>query len=159
MNLTLTRTVAGFNADATAGDLEVGGKLLYTLELPWRDNAPGTSCVPLGKYDLIPYNSPRHGPTWSLRNVDLLIMGCDALTSAQIAVGYRTLCELHSCNFPEQLEGCIGFGLDDQPLLNVETGLIEPVAVESSRAAVAYLTAQLGPMSSGHTLTIVQASL
>jgi len=140
---------------ATAGDMEVGSRSLFTLELPWLNNSPDKSCVPIGRYELVPYDSPSHGPTWCLRNPDLKIMGCDALSPDQVINGYRSFCELHSANWARQLLGCIALGLDDQPMLDPPTGIVEP-AVESSRDAVAYLIGVLGRSSTGHTLTIVQ---
>lgn len=44
--------------------LDNNGDLLYalaTVELPWRDNQNGNSCIPLGTYDLSYRNSPQHG--------------------------------------------------------------------------------------------------
>ena len=44
--------------------LDNNGDLLYalaTVELPWRDNQNGNSCIPLGTYDLAYRNSPEHG--------------------------------------------------------------------------------------------------
>jgi hypothetical protein len=125
----------------------------YTLELPWRDNDPNLSCVPAGTYDLIPYNSPKHGATWCLRNPALKIMGCDVLTTAQIAAGFRSFCELHAANFVRQLLGCLALGTNDQPMLDPLTPGCN-VAIEGSRNAVARLCAILGPMTAGHTLTI-----
>jgi hypothetical protein len=153
MDLVLTRLPP--DGDATAGDLIVEDTRLYTLELPWRNNEPSNSCVPLGKYDLIEYDSPSHGPTWCLRNPDLKVMGRDILSSDQVAAGYRSMCELHSANWSRQLLGCIALGMDDQPMLDPTTGVVEP-AVEGSRDAVGFLIAKLGALTSGHTLTIIQ---
>jgi Family of unknown function (DUF5675) len=154
MDLTLIRQPEGDGA--IAGDLFVGETALMTLELPWRNNLPDASCVPLGKYDLIPYNSPAHGPTWCLENTELKVMGCDILSTDQIARGYRSMVELHAANWSTQLLGCIALGLDDQPMLDPATGIVEP-AIEDSRDAVAFLVAQLGVLSTGHTLAIQDA--
>ncbi len=35
---------------ATMGRLEVGALRMFTLELPWRGNAPEVSCIPPGSY-------------------------------------------------------------------------------------------------------------
>lgn len=122
---------------ATTGVCEVGGKTLYTIELPWRDNEENLSCVPEGVYDLVPYMSPKHGATWVLS-----------------APGFeRTFCELHAANWAEQLEGCIAFGLDHQPMLNPATGKVEP-AIEHSKDAIQYLLVTLGAMTHSHTLSI-----
>lgn len=48
MNLVLTRR---YFPDGTNGTLECEGKILsYTIELPWRSNKRGVSCIPEGKY-------------------------------------------------------------------------------------------------------------
>jgi hypothetical protein len=151
MDLTLQRQVAG--EQATCGELLLGVRTLYSVEQPWRYNRAGHSCVPPGKYDLVPYDSPKHGPTYCLLNRALSIMGDQELTSAQVAAGMRSFCELHSANWAEQLEGCIAFGLEGQPLFNPSTGRTEP-AIEESRNAIALLMEALG-WQPGHTLTII----
>jgi hypothetical protein len=149
MDLILTRLA--IDEGATAGDMEMNGTMLFTLELPWLNNEPNKSCVPVGKYELIPYDSPSHGPTWCLHNPILNIYG-----TWPVPEGGRSQCELHSANWARQLLGCIALGMDDQPMLDPATGLVEP-AVEESRDAVGFLIAQLGALSHGHTLTIIKA--
>lgn len=145
--LQLVRTAYGNNY--TAGLMIVGKVTLNSIEPPWTLNLPGHSCVPDGRYDLIPYQSPKHGPTWCLEN--------DALgISATDKAGERSYCELHSANFSSELKGCIAFGVDNRPMFNPDTGMIEP-AVEGSKDAIAELLAFLGPMSPGHTLLIIPA--
>jgi hypothetical protein len=46
-----------------------GAHVCFTCELPWRDNAPETSCIPAGIYPCVPHNSPAHPGTWELQNV------------------------------------------------------------------------------------------
>jgi hypothetical protein len=134
VNLTIKRTYGDF---ATTGTCQVGGRSLFTIELPWKDNESGVSCVPEGVYDLVPYESPTHGPTWVLS-----------------APGFtRSYCELHSGNWSEQLEGCIAFGMAAQPMYDPYTGKVGP-ALEESKDAIAYLIETLGSMSTGHTLSI-----
>lgn len=146
MNLTLTRNL--YDPHATCGQVYLNGETLYTIEQPWMDNEKGHSCVPEGIYALIPYMSPKHGATWYLENLTLGVgdIGED-----------RSYCELHAANWATQLEGCIAFGHDDEPMVDPSTGQVAP-AIENSRDAVATLTAALGPMSSGHTLTIQSKS-
>lgn len=153
MNLRLT-TVSGLIA--TTGSLWVGCAMYYTIEQPWNNNHPDTSCVPAGTYALVFYLSPTHGPTYCLRNPDLKIMGCDELTPEQIAAGYRNYCELHSANWASQLKGCIAPGTDCQPMTNPATGNDEP-AVEHSVTAVSAILVALGQNVSGHTLTIMRS--
>jgi Family of unknown function (DUF5675) len=142
-------TMQTFSSDeATTGTMFAGVQAFFTLELPWRDNLVGQSCVPGGEYLLIPYNSPKHGPTWCLDNPAQNIYG-----SWEAPTGGRTSCEIHSANWAEQLEGCIALGFENLPMLDPITGRVEP-AVENSRDAVAELLKLLSPMSSGNILQI-----
>ena len=142
-DLLLVRTAS--LPEATTGYLDLpNGKRLYSIEPPARGNEPNTSCVPAGKYELVPYDSPEHGPVYYLRNHAL---GVGA------AGERRSYCELHSANWARQLRGCVAFGLDDQPMLDPSTGCVEP-AVENSRDAIGDLYALLDTGVVGHTLTI-----
>ena len=51
MELELIRTCF---PTGTNGELYHAGRLVcYTIELPWKDNDTGVSCIPLGRYELI----------------------------------------------------------------------------------------------------------
>lgn len=140
-DLVLTRS---YHPGCTLGMCVVGPQSFFTIEQPWKDNAKGASCVPEGLYDLIPYESPKHGPTWYLHSTLLDVGGPEA---------GRSFCELHAANFARQLQGCIAFGLSGMPMFDPVTGVVEP-AVEDSRTAIAELLSILGALSSGHTLTL-----
>lgn len=43
----------------TVGRLTTDGFSCYTIELPWRDNAPQISCIPKGEYHVVWSKSPR----------------------------------------------------------------------------------------------------
>lgn len=64
-----------------------------TLELPWLRNEQKRSCIPLGNYEVIPWQSPTKGLCFKVMNVpdreDILI---------------------HILNWPHQTMGCIGVG-------------------------------------------------
>jgi hypothetical protein len=107
--------------------------------------------VPPGTYQLVPYQSPAHGPTWQLHNPDLKVWGLGP--AHPTPDGFRDFCELHSANWAEQLKGCIALGLEGNPMYDPATGSVAP-AVEHSVDAVAELLSTLGPLSEGHTLTI-----
>lgn len=147
MILTLTRISYGMQA--TTGRLSVLMNDYYTVEQPWRNNEAGHSCVPDGQYNLVPYLSGEHGPTWCLDNAALGV-------TSDGRENTRSRCELHSANWASQLQGCIAIGLDDQPMLDPLTGLVE-AAVENSRDAIAQLIGMLGPLSNGHILIIKPA--
>lgn len=40
-----------------------------TLELPWRNNRPGMSCIPRGAYDCVWRVSPKFGPCYHILDV------------------------------------------------------------------------------------------
>ncbi|HEY1723950.1 MAG TPA: DUF5675 family protein [Steroidobacteraceae bacterium] len=151
MNLVLQRLTP--NAVATQGLLSGLPRQLFSIELPWHNNDANRSCVPAGVFDLVPYLSPKHGRTYCLRNAELKILGAGILTPAQVAAGYRSLCELHSANWAAELRGCIAFGFESHPMLDPLTGRVEP-AVEHSGDAIEYLLEQLEWATAAHTLTI-----
>lgn len=66
---TLTRFDQG--DQGTFGKLTAPGFASFTGELPWRDNAPGRSCIPAGAYRVIWAWSPHlHKFTYRLVGVD-----------------------------------------------------------------------------------------
>ncbi len=83
----------------TFGELRIddieADAICATCELPWHDNHPQTSCIPVGTYVFNIYNSPKHGPTWMTSNVP-----------------GRSYIEIHAANWPSELLGCIGVGED-----------------------------------------------
>lgn len=67
MDLKLTRLV---KPTATFGILSNENyPLCVTLELPWQDNHPSLSCIPVGTYHCIPHNSPKHPNVWEVTGV------------------------------------------------------------------------------------------
>jgi Family of unknown function (DUF5675) len=80
----------------------------YSIELPWRNNDKGLSCIPAGAYHCHWINSPKHG--WCYQVMD---------------VPNRDMIEIHSANwagdaaqgFVSQLLGCIALG-DSIGILN-----------------------------------------
>lgn len=69
-----------------------------TLELPWRNNERNKSCIPAGaygNYEVVPHTSPKHGKCFLVKNVS----GREGIL-------------IHTLNFPNQTEGCIGVGMD-----------------------------------------------
>jgi hypothetical protein len=43
--------------------------MMYTIELPWKNNQAGVSCIPEGKYDLVKRWSPKFGSHLQILNV------------------------------------------------------------------------------------------
>jgi len=95
MNLTLARTSFS-TADATHGMLLHGMIFIcYTLELPWRDNVKGESCIPCGDYKVEWEYSPKFKTSlYELRDVP-----------------NRTEIKFHAGNWVNQTDGCILPGL------------------------------------------------
>lgn len=57
MELVIART---YFPEGTNGEIFLNGKrVCYSIELPWRNNAPQVSCIPEGKYFLTKRYSPK----------------------------------------------------------------------------------------------------
>lgn len=89
MVLTLTRR---YFPEGTNGKIAVGGKLIcYSIELPWRANLRGLSCIPEGEYFLRKRYSNKFA--WHLELV---------------GVKNRSLILIHPANNAlQELNGCI----------------------------------------------------
>lgn len=55
--------------DGTFGSLQFEYDTLCTIELPWRDNKPRESCIPVGAYRCEIVQSPKFGRVYGLRDV------------------------------------------------------------------------------------------
>ena len=77
----------------TLGKLTIDDWSCYTIERPWKNNAPNVSCIPEGKYVCQPFSGSR------FQNV-IQVMD----------VPDRTFILIHVANFPHDVEGCIGVG-------------------------------------------------
>lgn len=76
------------------GVLAVDGcRPFSTLELPWRDNKPHISCIPVGSYYCVPHSGPKFKNTWEVTGVP----GRDDVL-------------LHYGNFVQDSTGCILIG-------------------------------------------------
>jgi len=94
-------------SDCSYGRMWYGDFQCFTLELPWKENKKGISCIPKGWYYACKYNSPSNGDCISIGGV----------------VG-RTHIQIHSANFTRQIQGCIAVGdslkfLDDDTIPDV----------------------------------------
>lgn len=97
------------------------GLLLWVIELPWRDNALGKSCIPPGVYPCRWHNSPRFGWVYKL-------FGTEPRTEILIHVGNWAGDE--SLKFRSNSNGCLLPGVG-------RAKLDEQLAVTMSRSAVA----------------------
>ncbi|RAR46457.1 DUF5675 family protein [Flavobacterium lacus] len=115
MILVLTRT---YFPDGTNGKLECNGAFIcYTIELPWKDNQVGVSCIPEGEYFIRKRYSAKF--KWHLEVMD---------------VPQRKYILFHPANYAlKELHGCIA------PVLTLSgsgVGLHSRRAFEKLKAAV-----------------------
>ena len=67
MQLELIRT---YNPEGTNGKIFLNGRLMmYSIELPWKENHAGVSCIPEGTYELMKRWSPKFGRHLLIMNV------------------------------------------------------------------------------------------
>ena len=130
-----------FLSTCTLGALFVDGtEVCKTLELPWLNNHPQTSCVPAGTYAVEREYSPHFDrDLWELKGVP-----------------DRSECKIHPANRPEELRGCIAPGMAYADF----DGVAGPDGVASSKAALAVFDAALAravPDGDWFELTIVDA--
>lgn len=98
--LTLTRK---YLSDRTTGKILLSNHYLETLELPWRDNKVGRSCIPEGEYLIKRDKYGKH--TWF---------------RIPLVVG-RTYIEIHEGHKPSHSLGCILLDKVDLQDLLLET--------------------------------------
>lgn len=102
------------------------GNILFscvTLELPWRDNQQGQSCIPEGIYRVRHRTSPKHGDHYQVLDVPA-----------------RDLILFHSGNFVYQLLGCI---LPGERFAQLDADGIPDIL--NTRATLNRMLACLGP--------------
>lgn len=96
----------------TMGRLYVGDKTLHTVEQEWRPTAPGgepfNSCVPAGRYKLIPHLRPNGKKVVALINPGLGVYYEDLDRPNQVG---RYLVLIHPGNTHNDVVGCIAPGL------------------------------------------------
>ncbi len=120
MNVILTRILS--TDQGTIGlFVHEDGTSFYSLELPWRNNDHGISCIPVGTYVCHWIHSPKHGECYQVMDVQ-----------------GRDMIEIHSANFAgdtskgfaTQLLGCIALG--------TSIGILDKqLAVLNSKGAIA----------------------
>ena len=105
----------------TLGEMVIAGKVIKTLELPEKNNAPQISCIPQGTYAVIKRNSPKYGDHFHILDVP-----------------GRSAILIHHGNYHTDIRGCIlvGFGHSD---INKD-GYLD---VTSSRDAMKWLNEKL----------------
>src|ERR1035437_9337176 len=93
-----------YRDDGTLGNLSINGSTFtcYSLELSWRGNSTGISCIPSGLYICKWAKHPQHGWCWQVINVagrtDILIHSANLAGNTE--QGYQ-----------KQVLGCIALGM------------------------------------------------
>lgn len=123
---TLTRDPS--TDEGTFGVLQIDGQTLHAIELPWRDNTPQASCIPVGVYRCEIVQSPKFGRVYEVKGVAgrSAILIHAANYAGDVSKGLRS--DLLGCIAP-----CMAFG----QLNGQMAGL-------SSRAALAEFMAWAG---------------
>ena len=120
----LVRT--GTSDEGTFGTLTLSDKQqLYTVELPWRDNAPQKSCIPSGVYRCEQVNSPKFGRVYEV-----------------LKVPGRSNILLHAANYggdkalgwSSDLLGCIGPAMKIGQLPRRSDGMSQRAGISSREA-------------------------
>lgn len=95
----------------THGWLEIRDDFFNTLEQPYLDNLPFRSCVPVGEYVLIPYDSPKYGYCHIMVNPELNVYQFEDSPSRPEDGRYLCLF-VHRGNYVKNFKGCTGAGVD-----------------------------------------------
>lgn len=98
-------------SERTMGVIEDAPRKIYTLELPYRNNHPFTSCIPPGVYGVVPHYSSSKGKCFKV-----------------LGVPHRSEVLIHVGNTVDDTEGCILVGFT-----------LAPSAVFQSKKALEYL--------------------
>jgi len=104
----------------TEGILSINDFKCFTLELPWRDNQRGISCIPSGEYKVKIAVTPKHGRIYKLQNVPgrTYVLIHSGNYAGDINKGYKT-----------HVQGCI--------LLGEKIGAMQgQLAILNSRLAI-----------------------
>lgn len=149
MNIVLIRDT--FTEFETLGTIAINNQRFHTIERPWiagndpgeDAGEPGKSCVPVGTYQLVLHDTPKHPHSFALVNPALDVVHLPT-------PGFRSSVLIHAANWAYQLEGCVALGLGR--VVDHKPG-VSAWRVTSSLAAVAHFS-RLVPWELGHTLTI-----
>lgn len=93
---TLTLTRIKDTGKSTIGKITCeGNEVVKTLELPWKDNKRGVSCIPKGRYLVERHHSPSKGKCFH-------VLGVEGRSEILIHLG----------NYPHDSLGCILVGIN-----------------------------------------------
>lgn len=94
----------------TFGVLHVGQLQLCTVEREWLDNMGFKSCIPTGRYELVPYHSEEYPDHYALSNPALGVYVSEAAIPKGVVGRYAIL--IHVANLPSEVVGCIAVGTE-----------------------------------------------
>lgn len=108
MMLILTR-VKSTESKGQPGRIQTATHDYSTMEVRWNNNAPFTSCVPPGIYEMIPYVSSRYGECYVIVNEQLNVFFSERSPNRPSDGRYKCI-YFHRGNWPSDFEGCGGVG-------------------------------------------------
>jgi hypothetical protein len=115
MELELIRT---YYPQGTNGKIQYQNRLMvYTIELPWKENLAQVSCIPEGRYELIKRWSPKF-------NRHLQVMNVSQRENILIHPANDAMHELKGCIAPVSLITGVGKGLRSRMALETLTRLV-----------------------------------
>jgi len=98
----------------TTGRLSVEDFNCFTIELPWKDNQQGVSCIPVGTYDVKWTIHPKHGMCYEVMNVP---------DREAILIHSGNWAGDKSKGLKSDFEGCIGLG-KEVTFIGTQKGII-----------------------------------
>jgi len=104
MDLVMFRTYDDAGG-GTNGDLYL--RICHTIELPWLENARGRSCIPEGRYELLPRTTAKHKD-------HLLVWAVPGRDGILIHPANNALKELQGCIAPVTTLTGPGLGLESR---------------------------------------------
>ena len=115
MQLELVRT---YYPEGTNGEIFLNGRLMMrSIELPWKNNQAGVSCIPEGKYELAKRWSPKFGR-------HLLVMNVSQRSYILIHPANDALQELKGCIAPVWQIAGAGKGVRSRTAMETLTRLV-----------------------------------
>ena len=119
----------------TLGRVSVDGRhVCFTVERPWRDNAPHVSCIPVGTYPLAWTDSPKFGRSLEIREVP-----------------NRSHILFHAGNRIQDCQGCV------LPAEQVSCDPQNMLCGITSRGALQRLEEELGSLKRGAVIRVTNA--
>lgn len=99
----------------TFSKVRVDALILRGVELPWRDNIVGESCIPAGVYRLVPHESPKFGPVHAFQGGTVSVFPSSATVRSAIL--------WHPANYARELQGCLATGRRVYETMGMEIGV------------------------------------